>query len=51
LPEEECQKIDRVGQNDILKIARDIFKPQKLNLALIGPFKEKAKFEKLLHKL
>jgi len=27
---------------------RDIFQPAKLNLALIGPFKEKEKFEKLL---
>jgi predicted Zn-dependent peptidase len=47
-PEEECQKIDKVSQDDILKIAKEIFQPQKLNLALIGPFKEKEKFQKLL---
>jgi len=47
-PEEIFKKIDRVSLNDILKVAKDIFQPQKLNLALIGPFKDKAKFQKLL---
>jgi len=41
-------KINKVSANDILKLSRDIFQPQKLNLALIGPFKDKAKFQKLL---
>ena len=41
--------IDKVSQNDILKVARDIFQPNKLNLALIGPFEDKAKFQKILH--
>ncbi len=41
-------KINKVGTNDVLRVARDIFQPQKLNLALIGPFKDKKKFEKLL---
>lgn len=41
-------KINKVSTNDVLKVARDIFQPQKLNLALIGPFKDKKKFEKLL---
>ena len=47
-PGEQSKKIDQVTQNDILKVARDIFTPEKLNLALIGPFKEKTKFQKLL---
>lgn len=47
-PEEESKKIDQVNQDDILKVAREIFQPKKLNLALIGPFKDKEKFEKLL---
>ncbi len=46
--EEIFKKIDKVGQNDILKVAKDIFRPEKLNLALVGPFKEKEKFQKLL---
>jgi predicted Zn-dependent peptidase len=47
-PEEIFKKIDKVSQNDILKVAKDIFRPEKLNLSLIGPFEEKEKFEKLL---
>jgi len=47
-PEEIYRKIDKVSANDILKVARDIFRPEKLNLAIIGPFKDKKKFEKLL---
>lgn len=46
--EEIFKKIDKVSANDILKVAKDIFRPEKLNLALIGPFKEKTKIEKLL---
>jgi len=41
-------KINKVSANDVLKVSRDIFQSQKLNLALIGPFKDKEKFEKLL---
>ncbi len=41
-------KINKVSVNDILKVSKDIFQPKKLNLALIGPFKDKGKFQKLL---
>ena len=47
-PEEKFAKIDSVTAEDIQKIAKDIFRPEKLNLALIGPFGNKKKFEKLL---
>ncbi len=47
-PAQECKMIDKVSQDDILKVARDIFQPKKLNLALIGPFKDKNQFQKLL---
>lgn len=47
-PEEYCKIIDKVTQNDILKVAKEIFVPERLNLALIGPFKDKKYFEKLL---
>jgi len=47
-PEEIFKKIDQVTVNDILKVTKDIFQPKKLNLALIGPFKDKEKFQKLL---
>lgn len=38
------KKIDKVSASDILKVSRDIFNPKNLNLALIGPIKEKEKF-------
>ena len=41
-------KIEAVTAEDIQRVAKDIFKPEKLNLALIGPFKDKSKFEKIL---
>lgn len=47
-PQEVLAKIDKITTNDILTVAKDIFRPEKLNLTLIGPFKEKDKFEKLL---
>lgn len=47
-PEEIFKKIDKISVNDILKVAKDVFRPEKLNLALIGPFKDKEKFKKLL---
>ncbi|MCP6718479.1 MAG: insulinase family protein [Patescibacteria group bacterium] len=40
--------IDKITANDILKVSKDIFQPQKLNLALIGPFKNREKFKKML---
>ncbi|PIP24288.1 MAG: hypothetical protein COX35_01520 [Candidatus Nealsonbacteria bacterium CG23_combo_of_CG06-09_8_20_14_all_37_18] len=47
-PEEIFRKIDKISVNDILKVAKDIFKPARLNLALIGPFQDREKFQKLL---
>jgi predicted Zn-dependent peptidase len=47
-PEKIINIVDKITTNDILKVAKDIFRPEKLNLALIGPFKDKSKFEKLL---
>ncbi len=46
-PEEKFAKIEAVTTDAIQRIARDIFRPEKLNLALIGPFRDKKKFEKL----
>jgi len=47
-PEEECALIEKVTQNDILRVAQDIFQPRKMNLSLIGPFKDEKRFLKLL---
>ncbi|MBZ1356435.1 MAG: insulinase family protein [Candidatus Nealsonbacteria bacterium] len=39
-PNEIFKKIDAVTTGDILLVAKDIFRPENLNLALIGPSKE-----------
>jgi predicted Zn-dependent peptidase len=46
--EEKFAKIEAVTAEDIQRVARDIFRPERLNLALIGPFKNKSRFQKLL---
>lgn len=47
-PEEKFDKINAVKAEDLQRVAREIFIAERLNLALIGPFKDKGKFEKLL---
>ncbi|MEK7481934.1 MAG: pitrilysin family protein [Patescibacteria group bacterium] len=47
-PEEIAKKIQSVKAGEVAEIANDIFKNSKLNLALIGPFEDKAKFESIL---
>lgn len=47
--EEIIKKIEKVTANDIMRVAKDIFKEEKLNLAIIGPYKGKEEeFKKLL---
>ena len=46
--EEVLQKIEEVTPDDIQSVAKDIFQPERLNLALIGPFKDKKMFEEKL---
>ena len=48
-PEELARKIRGVKMDEITAVAQDIFQNKKLNLALIGPFEEKEKFEKILN--
>lgn len=47
-PEEKLAKINEVTAEDILNVARDVFDNKKLNLALIGPFKDDSEFKKIL---
>jgi len=47
-PAERLKKIFAVNQNQIKKVAQDLIQEQKLNLAVIGPFKKKEEFVKLL---
>ena len=48
-PDEIAKEIDKVSKEDIQKLDKDIFLPGKLNLAIIGPFKEEEKFKKILN--
>jgi len=42
------EELDKVSLEDVAQVASDIIRPQTLNLALIGPFEDKSKFEKKL---
>ncbi|MDP3947743.1 MAG: pitrilysin family protein [bacterium] len=48
-PDELIAKIQAVSATEVGKVAGDIFKDEKLNLALIGPFEGEAEFRELLH--
>lgn len=47
-PREIIERIDKVTMSDVYEYAKSIFKPEKLNLAIIGPFDDKERFEKLI---
>lgn len=47
-PEEELGKIKKVTLEEIHRVAQEIFEDSKLNLALIGPFKDPEPFRKNL---
>ncbi|MFA6278962.1 MAG: pitrilysin family protein [Candidatus Paceibacterota bacterium] len=47
--EESLRNIDRVTAADIKRVANDILRTEKLNLAIIGPHAQKEKFLPLLH--
>lgn len=46
--DEVFAKLDAVTVADICEVAADIIRPEKLNLAMIGPFKDTAPFEKII---
>jgi len=48
MPEEVYKRVDKVTTEEVYSEARKLFVPSKLNLAIIGPFKDKGKFVKLL---
>ena len=47
-PEEVYKKVDKVTISDITSEVKKLFVPDRLNLAIIGPFKDKEKFVQLL---
>ncbi|MBI4099944.1 insulinase family protein [Candidatus Microgenomates bacterium] len=47
-PEEILAQVEKVTTEDILRVAGDIFVEKKLNLAIVGPFKDGGRFAKIL---
>ena len=45
---EIAKAISKVTKAEVVAVAKDIFKNEKLNLAMIGPYKDKAPFAKIL---
>jgi len=48
-PEDIYKEIDKITIKDIYVEAKKLFVPEKLNLAIIGPFKNGEKFKRLLN--
>ncbi|MFH0955807.1 MAG: pitrilysin family protein [Candidatus Falkowbacteria bacterium] len=47
-PKNYYAQIKKISALDIRRVAKEIFVKQKLNLAAIGPYKDKGEFEKML---
>jgi predicted Zn-dependent peptidase len=47
-PEEVLAGLDSVTREDIQRVAQDVIREERLNLALIGPFDDAGRFERLL---
>jgi predicted Zn-dependent peptidase len=47
-PEEVLSGIDAVTAEDVQRVAQDVIGSNGLNLALIGPFDDEERFQKLL---
>ena len=47
-PEKIFAKIDKVTEEDVVAEARSLFIPSRLNLAIIGPYTDESRFERLL---
>lgn len=47
-PEEELERIKAVTVEQVQKVAQDLFRPERLNMAVIGPYKDSHPFEGIL---
>ena len=47
-PDDLLARLDEVTVEDVQRVARDLFEDKRLYLALVGPFDDPARFEKLL---
>lgn len=48
MPKEVLKKINKLTRKDIIAVAKEIFQNEKMNLALIGPFKDDKEFRDIL---
>lgn len=48
LPKDRIERIDAVSSDDVFRVAQDIFRPERLNLAVIGPTRSESALKKLL---
>lgn len=48
-PEDVFRGVDKVKLEDVEKVAKSLLKKNKLNLAIIGPFENKKRFEKIVN--
>lgn len=49
-PDQIVEETQKVTKEEVQKLANDLMRPEKLNLAIIGPFKDKEKLEKIINK-
>lgn len=46
-PEEKVKRIESVKSKDIMQVAKEIFKNEGMNLAIVGPYKDAKEFEEV----
>lgn len=47
-PEDVFEAVDKISVDDIMRVANNIFVPEGLNLAVIGPYEDMERFEKAI---
>lgn len=47
-PKEAFEKIDKVTSKDVQSLAKELFRKEKMSLAVIGPYKDDKRFKNLL---
>jgi predicted Zn-dependent peptidase len=47
-PDERRAEVDAVTQDDVFRVANDLFRPERMHLAMCGPFDDPSHFESLV---
>jgi len=48
-PAQALAEIDKVSAGDVQQVARDLFRREKINLTIVGPYKKEEEFLKLIY--